>query len=100
MTDMQQAMTHLGKADKIMRKIIRQVGPLETRKSRSGFPVLAQSIVSQQLSVKAAATILGRILAHAPGGKLHPDGVIEIGHARLVSCGLSRPKAHYLIGLA
>ena len=100
MIDIQQAMTHLGKADKVMRKIIRQVGPLEMRKAGGGFPVLAQSIVSQQLSVKAAATILGRILAHAPGRKLAPECILDIGHTKLVSCGLSRPKASYMIGLA
>ncbi len=100
MVDIQLAMTHLGKSDKIMRKIIRQVGPLEPRKSGGGFPVLAKSIVSQQLSVKAASTILGRILALIPGGKLTPQSVLAVPHAKLTSCGLSGPKARYLLGLA
>ncbi|HKK21120.1 MAG TPA: DNA-3-methyladenine glycosylase 2 family protein [candidate division Zixibacteria bacterium] len=100
MIDMPGAMTHLRKADKTMRKIIQQVGPLDVRKERSSFPVLAQSIVSQQLSVKAASTILGRILDKTDGGKLTTESILRVGHAKLVSCGLSRPKARYLIGLA
>ena len=71
------------------------------RKSRSGFPVLAQSIVSQQLSVKAAATILGLYLAHAPGRKKEVSAGTPISATvNRFRAGLSRPKASYMIGLA
>jgi DNA-3-methyladenine glycosylase II len=62
------------------------------------FFTLARSIVGQQISVKAAASIWARVVAIAP--RMLPGQIADAGHAKLVGCGLSRRKAEYLGGLA
>ena len=62
------------------------------------FHTLARSIVGQQISVKAAASIWERVLGLAP--RMHPEEIAGAKHAKLVACGLSQRKAEYLAGLA
>ena len=62
------------------------------------FFTLARSIVGQQISVKAAASIWTRLVALAP--RMLPQEVLEAGNTRLASCGLSRRKAEYVADLA
>ena len=62
------------------------------------FFTLARSIVGQQISVKAAASIWTRLVALAP--RMLPQQVLEAGYTGLVSCGLSRRKAEYVADLA
>jgi DNA-3-methyladenine glycosylase II len=58
---------------------------------------LARSLVSQQLSVKAAATIFSRFLALYPGTEFPaPSQVVETSLETLRGVGLSRQKASYL----
>lgn len=62
---------------------------------------LLESIVSQQLSVKAADTIFKRFLALFPGENFpKPEEVLKISDDTLRSCGLSRQKASYLKSLS
>lgn len=62
---------------------------------------LLESIVSQQLSVKAADTIFKRFLALFPGESLPtPAEVLKISDEALRACGLSRQKASYLKSLS
>lgn len=58
------------------------------------FPRLVQSVVGQQLSVKAAATIRGRLINLS--GELTPQKLISLSHAQLRNVGLSNAKASYL----
>ena len=64
------------------------------------FQSLVQSIIYQQLSGKAAATILGRFEGLFGNGFPTPEEVLAIPPERLRSAGLSRPKAGYVRGLA
>src|SRR5262249_4673734 len=48
---------------------------------------------------KAAATILGRLIA-ACGGQLTPDGILKLRIARMRACGLSTQKTAYIRDLA
>ncbi|HYG33310.1 MAG TPA: DNA-3-methyladenine glycosylase 2 family protein, partial [Clostridia bacterium] len=66
MTD--EAVQYLANADKILAKLIQQVGPckLVPRNRRSPFEALVQSVAYQQLNGTAAATILGRVKALYP----------------------------------
>lgn len=61
---------------------------------------LLESIVSQQLSVKAAATIFGRFLALFPDKKPAPEAVLARSAEELRSCGLSGQKAGYIANIA
>lgn len=71
------ATKHLRRADPVMRDLIQRAGPFRMKTDRQRFHMLACSIVSQQLSVKAARTIRDRLVALA-GGALLPEGVLKL----------------------
>jgi DNA-3-methyladenine glycosylase II len=93
------ATKHLRRADPVMRDLIQRVGPFQLKPDRQRFHMLACSIVSQQLSVKAARTIRDRLVTLA-GGKLVPENVLELEIEQLRGVGLSRNKAAFLHDLA
>lgn len=62
------------------------------------FCELAHSIVSQQLAVRAAEAVFGRVKA-LPGG-LTPENLLAVDTEALRSCGLSARKVEYLRGIA
>ncbi len=65
----------------------------------SDFDAIARSIVYQQLSTMAAATIYGRYV-EALGGNPSPERVLEARPERLLKAGLSRAKVRYVKALA
>ena len=71
------------------------VPPLRARPD--GFPALLRSVISQQLSVAAAATIQGRLEA---AGLTTPTAIQAADDDALRSVGVSRPKIRYLRGIA
>ena len=85
-----------------MAGLIDRVGPVKLRPRRlSPFQSLTQAIIHQQLSGKAAGTILERFRAlFGSDGFPRPEAVLEIPLERLRSAGLSRPKAGYIHDLA
>lgn len=90
------AVAHLKAADPKMSAIIDMVGPfrMELKHSRSLFGALAEAIVYQQLSNKAAATIYGRVetlYPDAPDG-FTPRHILKTPDDALRGCGLSRAK--------
>jgi DNA-3-methyladenine glycosylase II len=97
-----QAVAHLSRVDPVMKGVIRRVGPCTLRALRDGthFHWLARSIVYQQLSGKAAATIFGRVQALTSGPYLEPAAVLALDESRLRTAGLSRQKTAYLRDLA
>lgn len=62
------------------------------------FGTLARSIVGQQISVKAADAVWGRLVAQI--GEVVPARVVELGESGLAGCGLSRRKIEYLCDLS
>ena len=68
--DLKRAATQLGKKDPRLASILSQ--PIEFRlmPEDSLYETLVKAVVHQQLSPKAAETILGRITALYPGSKL------------------------------
>ena len=89
------AIEHLTKADKVLAKLIRKMGPceLKARKRCSPFQALVQSVAHQQLNGIAANTILGRVMALYPRRKFPtPDDVLATPDAKLRGAGLSRAK--------
>ncbi len=61
---------------------------------------LLESIVSQQLSVKAATTIFNRFCSIFPDNYPHPELLIQVETTRLREAGLSNQKAGYLQNVA
>ena len=96
------AVRHLKRSDPVLAALLERLGPYRAalRTDGSHFDAIARSIVSQQLSVKAAATIHGRFreLYEAAGGV--PVSVARIRDARLRAAGLSRQKIAYIRDLA
>lgn len=70
------------------------------QKCDNKIEMLARSIVYQQLSGKAAATIWSRFLSLFPGGAFpEPEQIASIEFETLRSVGLSSQKARYVIDL-
>ena len=88
----------LARRDKVLAQIIRDHPRIALQPRGEPFFTLARSIVGQQISVKAAASIWTRLVALAP--RMLPQQVLEAGYARLVACGLSGRKAEYVADLA
>ncbi len=89
--------------DKSLGKFIRSYGPINNRRTHSmqAFQSLTESIIYQQLSGKAAATICARFIKLFPNKKFPtPDDVLKIKVKKLRSAGLSGKKAAYLKDLA
>lgn len=89
------------KADPVMRKLIRQVGPFRLKKAKAGshFDHVVRAIIYQQLSGKAAATIHKRVkelFGHDPT----PEEILSTPEELLRKAGLSRQKLTYLKDLA
>ena len=85
-----------------MAEVIDEVGPctLELRTDGTHFDALIRSIVYQQLSGKAAATIHGRVRAMFDSGTPLPQQIAAAQHEALRKAGLSNQKAGYLRNLA
>lgn len=96
---MRKAIHHLQAADPVLAAIIERVGPYRMQYSPPTFHNLARSIVYQQLSGKAAATIFGRLVA-AASEPLRPETVLAIPPAEMRTLGLSTQKAAYVRDLA
>src|SRR5258708_9624638 len=84
----------LSRRDPVLAQIIRGHPRIALEPRGEPFFTLARSIVGQQISVKAAASIWARVVAIAP--RMLPGQIADAGHAKLVGCGLSRRKAAYL----
>jgi len=91
----------LARRDPILRDLMRQHGPcgLADSQHTDPFQALVHSIIFQQLSTKAAATIASRVdaLLH---GLPTPARVMAASDAQLRSAGLSGQKVGYLRDLS
>lgn len=96
---MKKAIQHLTQADPVIARIIERVGPYRVTYNEPVFGSLVRSIVYQQLSGKAAATIFNRLLA-ATSDPIHQDAILRLSFEELRNLGLSRQKATYIRDLA
>jgi DNA-3-methyladenine glycosylase II len=102
-SDYAAARRHLAKADPKLAAIIKRVGPcrLHAVAPRDAFEALCMSIASQQLSVKAAATIFGRFCdLFPPDRKPTPERVMTLADDEIRAAGFSRPKVTFIKDLA
>lgn len=77
------------------------VGVADTRRTGADlFVDLIDAIVSQQLSVKAAATIMGRFRALFTDGRITPAAVLALEPGACRAAGLSHRKVEYVAGIA
>jgi 3-methyladenine DNA glycosylase/8-oxoguanine DNA glycosylase len=93
--DPRAARRHLSRRDPVLAALMRRSIPfaLTPVKTQSIYHALAESIVYQQLSGKAASTIFGRFVKiYRPKRFPTPQAVLETGDAILRGAGLSRNK--------
>ena len=101
--DPEEAVRHLSRRDKKLAKVIARAGPYTVRpeKAQSTFEGLLRSIVYQQLNGKAAATILGRVVALTSKGRTpRPEDLASVSDAELRAAGLSGSKTAAVRDLA
>ena len=78
-------------------EIAEKAGLPETECIDSPFHALTQSIVHQQLAVRAAAAVFGRFEALL--GTVTPENLSRVDDTALRACGLSGRKIEYLRGI-
>ncbi|MDI9240536.1 DNA-3-methyladenine glycosylase [Lysobacter sp. LF1] len=102
--DTEAAHAHLLKRDRKLARWMKKLGPIEAdarwRKSFDPVDALARAILYQQLSGKAAATIVGRVETAIDSARFHCDTLARIDDAGLRACGVSGNKALALRDLA
>jgi DNA-3-methyladenine glycosylase II len=96
--DIQRGLRHLRKTDPIMRNVIRKAGPFKLNLRHDRFHALVLSIVSQQISGKAARSIWEKLKTVA--APLTAERLVELSVDELRVAGLSRQKASYILDLA
>lgn len=97
--DFESAIEHLSKDSKLKSLIDTIVLP-DRSVSKDVYAGLIQSIVSQQLSVKAANTIHNRFLSLFPTDYPNAEVLLELNEHDLRSAGLSRQKSTYVQNVA
>jgi DNA-3-methyladenine glycosylase II len=80
---------------KINKKKLRKITP-----TKNAFLSLARSIIGQQISTKAGASIYAKFIALFGGRKPSPEAFLGFNISQLKSAGISPQKAGYLKDLA
>ena len=97
-----EAATELARRDRVLAGLLATHGPPRLGRptvAARRFASLAEAIVYQQLTGRAAATIYGRVV-DALGGAVSPGALRAAGVHRLRACGLSAAKTAALLDLA
>ncbi|HEY2784030.1 MAG TPA: DNA-3-methyladenine glycosylase [Fimbriiglobus sp.] len=89
------AVRHLTRRCTALKLVIRRVGACQLVHNPDSFRVLASSIISQQISTKAATSIRNKVI-RALGGRLHPNRFDRVTDEDLRACGLSAGKVKFL----
>ncbi len=92
-----QALQFLKKTDPELKYLLNSFEIDELKPEKNYFKSLTRTIIYQQLSGKAAKTILDRFISLYNGKKFPtPNDVIETENGILYSIGISRAKAQYI----
>jgi len=102
--DTEAAFEHLAKRDRKLGAWMRRMGPIPAdprwRKSFDPVDALARAILYQQLSGKAAATIVSRVETAIDSDRFHCDTLARCDDATIRACGVSGNKLLALRDLA
>lgn len=100
---MGEAEKHLSKVCKRFARVVANHEPYPTKyeKTKDPYRALTRAVVYQQLSGKAAATILGRVVALFPDKDFpEPEDILAAAPETLRAAGLSRQKTAALKDIA
>lgn len=100
--DTQAALKHFTVVDPVMKVLLIRALAAATpitiptaKQPAEYFGRIVQSVVSQQISVKAAASVFLRVTTLL-GGTVTPETVLAVGEEELKACGLSSQKTKYI----
>lgn len=96
----EQAAEQLSSADAILAPVIAAAGPCTIRPHQNYYQELVESIIGQQLSVKAAAAIRERFWALFEATFPTPEQLLATDAETLRSIGFSYAKARYVHDIA
>jgi DNA-3-methyladenine glycosylase II len=94
------ARRHLTRRDPVLKQLIGAIGPCTLRHDPDGFAELARSIIAQQISTRAAASIHGRLLQALGRRGLRPAALLALSDEDFRAAGLSSSKVRSLRDLA
>ena len=93
-----EALVGLSKRDRVLEKIIASYPRSVMTCRGEPFFTLARAIVGQQISVKAAQSVWGKLMLAYP--EFTPEKMARARVTRMRTCGLSERKAEYIRDLA
>ncbi|MGH6887145.1 MAG: DNA-3-methyladenine glycosylase family protein [Geminicoccales bacterium] len=100
---MSEALCHFRRVDPVMAQLVRRAGPWVPRAERGvgAYEALVEAVAHQQLTGKAARTILGRFYAlYGADCCPEPARLVDTPDSSLRGCGFSRAKAASLKDIA
>ncbi len=99
-TDLTSVCYILSAHDEKLARIIDAAGPCNLRPNLAGFDFLVDAIISQQLSKKAADTIVGRWRQLFHGAHPTAKAFLKLPQQKVISVGISARKYEYISDLA
>lgn len=96
----QKAADYLTRVDPVLAPVIEKYGLCTMRPHKNYYQELVDSIISQQLSVKAGASIVKKFVALFGAEFPSPEKILQKDVDELRTAGLSRAKANYVRDLA
>ena len=100
---MSEVLRHFRRVDPVMAQLVRRAGPWVPRPERGvgAYEALVEAVAHQQLTGKAARTILGRFYAlYGADCCPEPARLVDTPDSSLRACGFSRAKAASLKDIA
>ena len=97
---MKKALEHFKKTDKTLFSIAAKIKLTDLQKPADYFIDLVDSIISQQLSGKAAATIFGRFKKLFTDEIITAEKLLKISDEAIRAAGISYSKIKYIKGIA
>ncbi|MDR5659057.1 DNA-3-methyladenine glycosylase 2 family protein [Serpentinicella sp. ANB-PHB4] len=94
----EEAIEYLKKQDPKLATVIDRVGYIKREMKTDPFEALISSIISQQISTKAAQTVFNRFVNTV--GEVNPKNVVVIDEGLIRECGISLRKIKYIKGIA
>ena len=94
----QESIDYLSNIDAILKELINKYSQSTLTTHGDALETLMRSIVGQQISVKAAASVWQKIIDLLD--EIKPDNVLLSGFENLRSCGLSKQKTQYILNIA
>jgi DNA-3-methyladenine glycosylase II len=94
------AQRHLARRDPVLKHLIAAIGPCTLQHDPERFRALVRSIIGQQISTKAAASIRVRLEGALGPRGVTPAGILALAEEDLRSVGLSAAKARSVRDLA